>query len=56
MRETTEKAKQELQELRAKNLKKKRKLQVIVVALASADLFLFCRLLYCGGSFFCRRW
>mmetsp|Transcript_11954 Transcript_11954/g.16536 ORF Transcript_11954/g.16536 Transcript_11954/m.16536 type:complete len:150 (-) Transcript_11954:239-688(-) len=56
MRETTAKAKQNLEELRTKMLKKKRKLQAIAAVLAIADIFLFFRLLYCGGSFFCRSW
>mmetsp|Transcript_32307 Transcript_32307/g.39687 ORF Transcript_32307/g.39687 Transcript_32307/m.39687 type:complete len:167 (+) Transcript_32307:140-640(+) len=55
MRETTEKAKRELADLAAKNRKKKRRLQLIILLLGTLDLFLFLRLLYCGGSFFCRR-
>jgi hypothetical protein len=55
MREATENAKRELQTLQGKMRAKKRRLQFIVVGLGSLDFFLFLRLMYCGGSFFCRR-
>uniref|UniRef100_A0A6T7IAS9 Uncharacterized protein n=1 Tax=Attheya septentrionalis TaxID=420275 RepID=A0A6T7IAS9_9STRA len=53
MRQSTEKAKRELMDLRHKVLKKKRRLQAIVVGLAVVDFFLFIRIVKCGGSFFC---
>eukprot|EP00560_Eucampia_antarctica_P003186 CAMPEP_0197836492 /NCGR_PEP_ID=MMETSP1437-20131217/29168_1 /TAXON_ID=49252 ORGANISM="Eucampia antarctica, Strain CCMP1452" /NCGR_SAMPLE_ID=MMETSP1437 /ASSEMBLY_ACC=CAM_ASM_001096 /LENGTH=135 /DNA_ID=CAMNT_0043442707 /DNA_START=185 /DNA_END=592 /DNA_ORIENTATION=+ len=56
MKETTEKAKNELINLIAKVRAKKRKLQLIVAALSAIDLFLFFRIAVCGGSFFCRRY
>ena len=54
MRETTEKAKRELADLATKTLRKKRRLQAIAALLAVIDGFLFLRIVYCGGSFFCR--
>mmetsp|Transcript_34526 Transcript_34526/g.103205 ORF Transcript_34526/g.103205 Transcript_34526/m.103205 type:complete len:156 (-) Transcript_34526:542-1009(-) len=56
MRETTEKAKRELADLAAKNKRKKRRLQGIVILLAVTDLLLFVRIVQCGGSFFCRHY
>mmetsp|Transcript_15397 Transcript_15397/g.22678 ORF Transcript_15397/g.22678 Transcript_15397/m.22678 type:complete len:153 (-) Transcript_15397:301-759(-) len=56
MREATEKTKREIKDLATKRLRKKRRLQMIAGALALTDLFLFFRLLVCGGSFFCRRY
>lgn len=54
MRDTTEKAKQELSELAAKVKAKKRRLQLIAVGLGVVDLLLFIRIAQCGGSFFCK--
>ena len=53
MREATEKAKRELADMYAKNQAKKRRLQMIIAVLAVTDMFLFLRLLKCGGSFIC---
>ena len=48
-----EQAKRELDELINKVRRKKRRLQVIIAMLATADLLLFLRIAQCGGSFFC---
>lgn len=53
MKETTEQAKKEIAELMLKAGRKKKRLQVIIAALAITDLFLLYRLLKCGGSFIC---
>ena len=53
MREATEKAKRELADMYAKSQAKKRKLQMVIAALAITDAILFFRLLKCGGSFIC---
>lgn len=56
MKETTEKAKNEMTNLIAKVRAKKQRLQLIVAVLAAVDLFLFLRIVVCGGSFFCKRY
>jgi len=56
MKETTEKAKNEMTNLIAKVRAKKQKLQLIVAVLSAVDLFLFLRIVACGGTFFCRRY
>jgi hypothetical protein len=53
MRITTEEAKRELENLRAKNLQKKTRLYAMIAALALTDLFLFLRIAQCRGGFFC---
>ena len=53
MRQATEETKRELQDLHAKYRARKNKLKIYIALLASADLFLFLRLLQCHGSFFC---
>ena len=53
MRETTEKAKQEIQELQAKYREKKMRLYVMIVALGLADLLLLLRIIHCHGNFYC---
>ena len=56
MRQATEETKRELRELRAKYIAKKRKLYMIIAALALVDTLLFVRIITCRGSFFCRRY
>jgi hypothetical protein len=53
MRITTEEAKRELVNLRAKNQRKRTRLYALIAALAFTDLFLFLRIAQCRGSFFC---
>jgi len=53
MREATEKAKKELEDMYAKSRAKKKRLHIIIAMLAITDAFLFLRLLNCGGSFIC---
>lgn len=53
MRQAAEKAKKDLSALAAKQRWKKQRLQMIAATLAVLDLFLFARLVRCGGSFFC---
>ena len=48
-----EQARRELDELINKVRRKKRRLQAIIVMLATVDLLLFLRIAQCGGSFFC---
>jgi len=55
MRQAAEKAKKDLASLAAKQRWKKQRLQLIAMALAVTDFFLFIRLLRCGGSFFCKQ-
>jgi len=52
MREATAKAKRELEELREKNLRKKRRLYYWIAGLATVDFLLFMRLIQCHGHFF----
>jgi len=51
---TTEAAKKELQIMTSRIGRRKKKLQAIIALLAILNIFCFFRLLYCGGSFFCR--
>jgi len=54
MRQATEKAKKDITSMVRRTRRKKLKLQMIAAALAAIDLFLFLRLVQCGGRFFCR--
>jgi hypothetical protein len=53
MREATDKAKRELQELNNKYRAKKLRLYVYIAALGFTDLILFLRIVQCRGGFFC---
>lgn len=53
MRQATEKAKRELQDLHAKYRRKKQRLYAMIAALALTDFLLFFRILQCHGNFFC---
>mmetsp|Transcript_11140 Transcript_11140/g.15910 ORF Transcript_11140/g.15910 Transcript_11140/m.15910 type:complete len:120 (+) Transcript_11140:160-519(+) len=54
-RVTTEEARRALTELKEKMARKKRRLYMMIAALSAINFLLFCRLVYCGGSYFCRR-
>ena len=53
MRNATDSAKRELQELNNKYLQKKLRLYAMIGALGLADLLLFLRIAQCRGGFFC---
>ncbi len=53
MRQATEKAKREIEELHAKYRSKKNRLYAMIAAVAVTDLLLLFRLIQCRGSFFC---
>lgn len=53
MRQTTEKAKRELEALHTKYRAKKQRLYVTIALLALTDTLLFFRILQCRGNFFC---
>lgn len=53
MRQTTEKAKRELEDLRQKYRQKKQRLYMWIAVLALTDTLLFFRILQCHGNFFC---
>jgi hypothetical protein len=53
MRQTTEKAKRELEELRQKYRQKKHRLYMWIAILSIADILLFFRILQCHGNFYC---
>lgn len=53
MREATDQAKREIEDLAAKNRRKRMRLYGIIGGLAAADILLFFRIVRCGGSFFC---
>jgi hypothetical protein len=53
MRQATEKAKRELQQLHTKYRIKKQRLYVTIALLGSIDMLLFFRILQCRGNFFC---
>jgi hypothetical protein len=54
MRANVVKAQRELKELQHKAFLKKQKLYIIIAVLSLVDIVLFCRIVQCGGSFFCR--
>ena len=54
MRQAAEKAQKEIKRIDARIKRRKRKLQFIIIVLAVTNLFLFFRLIKCGGSFFCK--
>jgi hypothetical protein len=53
LRESTEKAKRELESLRIKYRQKKQKLYMMIALLSTVDMILFFRILQCHGNFFC---
>jgi len=53
MREATEKAKREIEDLAAKRRQQRFRLYGIIAILGTVDLVLFLRIIKCGGSFFC---
>jgi len=53
MRIATEQAKRELEALKNKHMAKKKKLYMVIAALGTVDLLLFCRIVQCHGSFIC---
>jgi hypothetical protein len=53
MRQATEKAKRELQQLHTKYRIKKQRLYVTIALLGLTDMLLFFRILQCRGNFFC---
>ncbi|CAB9509608.1 expressed unknown protein [Seminavis robusta] len=53
MREATDSAKRELQELNNKYRAKKLRLYIMIGSLGLADLMLFLRIVQCRGGFFC---
>jgi hypothetical protein len=55
MRQATEQAKRELQELQAKTRQKKNRLYGWIALLAVTDFLLFLRILHCRGNFYCLR-
>jgi len=55
MRTNVASAQRELKELQRKAFLKKQKLYLIIAVLSLVDIVLFCRIVQCGGSFFCRR-
>jgi len=55
MRQATEAAKREIQDLQQKYRRKKQRLMVLIGSLAVTDLLLLFRILQCGGNFFCHR-
>jgi predicted RNase H-like nuclease (RuvC/YqgF family) len=54
MRSNVSEASRELKELQRKVMARKRKLYMMIGALALVDTMLFLRIVQCGGSFFCR--
>ena len=54
MRQTAQKAKDDITLMAKRQREKKMRLQMIVAALAFVDFFLFVRLIQCGGGFFCK--
>lgn len=48
-------AQRELKELQHKAFIKKQQLYIIIAVLSLVDIGLFCRIVQCGGSFFCRK-
>jgi hypothetical protein len=54
MRANVVNAQRELKELQHKAFLKKQKLYIIIAVLSLVDIVLFCRMVQCGGSFFCR--
>ena len=54
MRANVVNAQRELKELQHKAFMKKQKLYMIIAILSLVDIVLFCRIVQCGGSFFCR--
>ena len=54
MRSNVAEASRELKELQRKVMARKRKLYMMIGALALVDTMLFLRIVQCGGSFFCR--
>jgi hypothetical protein len=53
MRDATDKAKREMEELRSKYRQKKQKLYMWIAGLAFVDILLFLRMLQCHGNFYC---
>lgn len=53
MRQATEKAKREMEELRAKYRRKKNRLYAMIAALAFTDFLLLLRIIHCHGNFYC---
>lgn len=53
LRQATEQARRELQELHKKYQQKKQKLYAVIALLALTDMMLFLRIVQCRGSFFC---
>mmetsp|Transcript_17665 Transcript_17665/g.35201 ORF Transcript_17665/g.35201 Transcript_17665/m.35201 type:complete len:153 (+) Transcript_17665:220-678(+) len=53
MKDLTEKAKKELAELVARGHRQKNTLYGVIGALTLTDIYLFYRIVRCGGSFFC---
>ena len=53
MREATEKAKREIEDLAAKRRLQRFRLYGLIAVLGIVDVVLFLRLITCGGSFFC---
>ena len=53
MRQATDKAKREIEELHAKYRAKKQRLYVMIAGLSLVDMLLFFRILQCKGNFFC---
>jgi hypothetical protein len=53
MRETTDKAKKEMEELRQKYRQKKQRLYMWIALLGVIDTLLFLRILQCHGNFYC---
>jgi chromosome segregation ATPase len=53
MRQTTEKAKREIESLHKKYREKKQRLYATIALLALTDMLLFFRILQCRGNFFC---
>lgn len=53
LRQTAEKAKRELEELRQKYRQKKQRLYMWIAILAATDFLLLIRIIHCHGNFYC---
>jgi hypothetical protein len=53
MRQATEAARRQIEELQRKNRQKKQRLYVMIAAVGLMDLLLLFRMIQCRGSFFC---
>mmetsp|Transcript_25934 Transcript_25934/g.38314 ORF Transcript_25934/g.38314 Transcript_25934/m.38314 type:complete len:132 (-) Transcript_25934:255-650(-) len=52
-RQTTEQARREMAEIKAKYRQKKMRLYALIAMLSIVDLLMLLRIIKCGGSFFC---